>query len=122
MFGCLAVYVEEKIVLILRDKPAPAEDNGVWIATTREHHASLRAELPVLRSIGVLGPGETGWQIVPADAPDFEESALRVTALVLAGDAPIGKVPKPRRPRRPSEVRDTTPQAPRKKATPRRGP
>ena len=31
MFGCLAVYVGEKIVLILRDRPKYPRDNGVWI-------------------------------------------------------------------------------------------
>src|SRR6516164_11844252 len=36
MFGCLAVYVEDKIVLILRDKREPTADNGVWLATTEE--------------------------------------------------------------------------------------
>lgn len=50
MFGCLAVYVEDRIVLALRDKPEPAHDNGVWLATFAEHHASLRGELPSLRS------------------------------------------------------------------------
>jgi hypothetical protein len=95
MFGCLAVYVGPKIVLILRDKPAQPADNGVWLATTRDHHESLRAEFPSLRSIGVLGGGkETGWQILPADAPDFEEAALRACELVLARDPRIGKVPK----------------------------
>jgi len=98
MFGCVAVYVEEKIVLILRDKPAPAEDNGVWVATTAEHHASLRGELPSLRSISVLGPAVTGWQVLPPDEPGFEEEALRAVALILAQDTRIGKVPKPRRP------------------------
>jgi hypothetical protein len=52
MFGCLAIYVQqrgeesgrEKIVLFLRDKPASPEDNGVWLATTYEHHESLREE------------------------------------------------------------------------------
>ena len=42
MFGCLAVYVEDKIVLILRDKRDQTADNGVWLATTEEHHESLR--------------------------------------------------------------------------------
>ena len=95
MFGCLAVYVGPKIMLILRDKPAPAHDNGVWLATTREHHESLRAEFPHMRSIAVLGGGkETGWQLLPAEAPDFEEAALRACDLVLARDPRIGKVPK----------------------------
>ena len=97
MFGCLAVYVGEKIVLILRDKGGSAADNGVWLATSKEHHASLRREFPNLRSIGVLGKGVTGWQVLPADAPDFEEAAFRACEYILAGDPRIGKVPGARR-------------------------
>src|SRR5690242_11051676 len=55
MFGCLAVYVEEKIVLILRDKRKSPADNGVWLATAVEHHESLRREFPRMRSIRVFG-------------------------------------------------------------------
>ena len=69
MFGCLAVYVEDRIVLILRDKPESIADNGVWLATTEEHHESLRREFPNMRSIQVLGKPVTGWQVLPADAP-----------------------------------------------------
>jgi hypothetical protein len=98
MFGCLAVYVGEKIVLVLRDKGgAAAADNGVWLATTREQHESLRGEFPHMRSIGVLGEGLTGWQLLPADAPDFEEASLRACELIAAGDSRIGKVPKKKR-------------------------
>lgn len=99
MFGCVAAYVGEKIVLVLRERANATADNGVWLATSCEHHESLRREFPNLRSIGVLGKGETTWQILPADAPDFEESALRACELVLAGDPRIGKIPraKPRR-------------------------
>jgi hypothetical protein len=46
MFGFLAVYVEDKIVLILREKHDVTEDNGVWLATTEEHHQSFRREFP----------------------------------------------------------------------------
>ena len=98
MFGCLAVYVGKKIVLILRDKrDATAADDGVWLATTKEHHESLRLEFPNMRSIGVLGKPVTGWQVLPADAADFEEAALRACEMVLARDPRIGKIPKPRR-------------------------
>lgn len=97
MFGCLGVYVEEKIVLILRDRPAYREDNGVWLATTSDHHDSLRRDFPRMRSIGVLGDGVTGWQVLPADGADFEEASLRACELILAGDPRIGKVPKPKR-------------------------
>jgi hypothetical protein len=93
MFGCLAIYVQEKIVLILRDKPSKIEDNGVWLATTPEHHPSLRREFPSMRSIKVLGEKVTGWQVLPSNAQDFEEAALHACDLVLAHDPRIGKVP-----------------------------
>jgi hypothetical protein len=93
MFGCLAVYVEDKIVFILRDRRDETADNGVWLATTKEHHESLRRELRNMRSIQVFGTATTGWQVLPADADDFEEAALRACELVLAGDPRIGKIP-----------------------------
>jgi hypothetical protein len=96
-FGCLAVYVGPRIVLILREKSGGAEDDGVWLATTEEHHESLRREFPNMRSIALFGRDVTHWQLLPADAPDFEESALRACELIVAGDPRIGKVPKPRR-------------------------
>src|ERR1700723_3195923 len=93
MFGCLAIYVQDKIVLIPRDKRDQAADNGVWLATTEDQHRSLRREFPNMRSIQVLGKKVTGWQVLPADAPDFESAALRACELVLAGDPRIGKIP-----------------------------
>ncbi|MDP9000363.1 MAG: hypothetical protein M3O46_09655 [Myxococcota bacterium] len=101
MFGCHAVYVEDKIVFVLRDKGKPICDDGVWIATTVEHHQTLRAEMPSMRSVSVLaGGGVTGWQVLPSDADDFEESVLCACAMVCKRDVRLGKVPKPRRPRK----------------------
>jgi len=97
MFGCLAVYVEDKIVLVLRDKRENAADNGVWLATTTEHHESLRREFPNMRSIQVLRKKVTGWQVLPADASDFEEAAMHACELIIARDPRIGKVPGARR-------------------------
>src|SRR6185437_9510090 len=77
MFGCTAVYVGEKNVLILRDG--------------RARRKTTVSGLPL------LGSGLTGWQILPMTAPDFEESALRACELILARDPRIGKVPKPRK-------------------------
>jgi hypothetical protein len=96
-FGCLAVYVGPRIVLILREKNGGTADDGVWLATTEEHHESLRPEFPNMRSIALFGRDVTHWQLLPADAADFEESALRACELIVAGDPRIGKVPKPRR-------------------------
>lgn len=97
MFGCMAVYVGDQIVLILRDKPSYTADNGVWLATTEEHHESLRCEFPNMRSVQLLGKKVTGWQVLPMDGPDFEEAALHACELVVARDPRIGKIPGTRR-------------------------
>ncbi len=96
MFGCLAIYLGHKIVLILRDRRDPPADNGVWLATTEEHHQSLAREFPSMRSIQLFGNKITGWQVLPADAADFEHAALRACELIIARDPRIGKVPKSR--------------------------
>ena len=116
MFGCTAVYARGKIVFILRQK-GPSADDGVWLATTRDHHESLRRQLPSMRSITVFGSGETGWQVLPAEEDGFEEEVLRACAIVRADAPRIGKIPKPR-PRRSREPASAPPK-PAKKSVPK---
>src|SRR2546422_11107142 len=59
MFGCVAVYVGEKIVLILRDKPGAGADSGVWLATPAADHRSLRRQVLQTPPIGVPRPAVT---------------------------------------------------------------
>ena len=94
MFGCSAVYIGPKIVFILRDRKTLPQSNGVWIATSIEHHESLKEELPSIRAITALGSGETEWQVIPVAADDFESSAIRACELVLRNDPRIGKIPR----------------------------
>jgi hypothetical protein len=120
MFGCLAVYVKDKIVLILRDRPDHRADNGAWLATSAEHHASLRREFPHMRSIQMFGTTVTHWQVLPADARDFEESAMHACELVIAGDPRIGRVPARRHARVEGRLKAASKKeaAPTKKAVP----
>ena len=103
MFGCYSIYVGNKIVLIHRDSKTSQEDNGVWIATTKDHHDSLIRELPSMRSIAVFGTGPTGWQVIPSESDTFEEEVRHVCAMVRRGDPRIGKIPKPKKPKRPAD-------------------
>lgn len=96
MFGSLAIYRGDQIVMVLRDRKNDP-DNGVWLATTEDHHRSLRREFPSMRSISILRGAVTGWQVLPADADDFEEAALHACELVVKRDPRIGKVPNRRR-------------------------
>lgn len=93
MFGCTAVYIGEKIVLILRDRKKPIQDDGVWICTTVEHHESLRKIFPSMKSIDVFETAITGWQVLPATAEDFESSVMTACELILKNDPRIGRVP-----------------------------
>ena len=97
MFGCYAIYIEGKITLILRDRPGSPKDNGVWLATTKEHHESLKKLFPFMRSIAVLGKDITGWQVLPLSSDDFESSVLKACELVRRRDPRIGKVPTSKR-------------------------
>jgi hypothetical protein len=102
MFGAHAVYIGNKIVLILRDKDD--EDSGVWIATTVEYHSSLKKEFPNMHSIKIFGPGVSGWQVLQKDDIDFETNVNRACDLILKGDIRIGKIPKPKKKKIPGKL------------------
>ncbi len=96
MFGCHAIYSGGKILLAVRKKNDHTDANGIWIATGKEHHQSLKRELSSMQSIYILsgGKNETGWQMIHEDAEDFEESAIKICELILKKDERIGKTPK----------------------------
>jgi hypothetical protein len=99
MFGCIAVYIGPKIIFIMRDKKSLPEANGVWLATSKEHHASLRKDFPSMTSVYILSEGksETNWQMIPLEADDFEESVIKACEFVLHDDPRIGRIPKARK-------------------------
>ncbi len=93
MFGAYAIYHRDKILLILRDKGGSTHDNGIWVATVAEHHASLRQDFPPLRSITVFGDKESAWQNLPSENDNFETLATTLCELICRGDERIGKIP-----------------------------
>jgi hypothetical protein len=109
MFGSHAVYVDQKIVFILRQRtnnPKTIRDNGIWVAMLPECTESVRAEFPALRPIELFAArsrtGFTGWLNLPDTEDSFEHSALALCRLLIRGDKRLGKVPNSRSPRRKS--------------------
>jgi len=98
IFGLWAIYVNKKIMLILRHRQDYLDTNGVWIATNKEHHKSLKIDIPSLHSISNYSRDikETEWQVIPVDSEDFEASVRKVCELIKHNDHRIGRVPKPR--------------------------
>jgi hypothetical protein len=111
-FSGFAVYIGPKFVLILHDRPTHPVDNGVWLATSADHHESLRGEFPNMRSVQLFGTPVTSWQVLPVDAPDFEESATRACELIAARDPRIGKIPKTKKARATSRSGEPDPSRP----------
>jgi hypothetical protein len=91
MFGCDAAYIDGMLCLIAADRDAPF--NGLLVCTSKERHAALVDDMPALRPHPVIGK----WLYVPHSDADFERTADRLTALVLARDARIGVEPTPRK-------------------------
>ena len=100
MFSGFAVYVGNRLLLMLRDSLKTPQDNGVWLVLAEgmdPADAGLRRELPSLRSIETLGGKIAHWLLIPSDGDDFEGVALRACELILRGDRRLGRVPKSRR-------------------------
>jgi hypothetical protein len=108
MFSGFAVYVGEKIVLMLRDSPKQPDDNGVWLVFSEIANLAdprIRQDFPSLRLINLLGGKIGQWRLIPADSPTFESEALHVCELLLKHDVRFGRVPQSRRTRSAKERR-----------------
>ena len=107
MFSGFAVYVGEKIVLMLRDSPKQPKDNGVWLVfseTANLTDSGIREDFPSLRLIELLGGKIAHWRLIPADSSTFESEALRACELLLKHDGRFGRIPKSRQ-TRPAKLR-----------------
>jgi hypothetical protein len=93
MFGMYYIYLNKKIVLILRKAGKNVDMNGVWVATSKEHHQSLEKEIPALADF-ILDNGEmhdSDWRLIKDGDEDFEEAVIKVCELISHGDKRIGK-------------------------------
>jgi hypothetical protein len=94
MFGFTYVYLDEKLLLSLRESVKQPQYNGVWLYTEAEHIESLRREFPQLprRYFWRSGKSGSGWVILASRLEEFEEYAFRACELILRGDRRIGRV------------------------------
>src|SRR5258707_11891298 len=79
MFSCFAVYVGDKIMVMLRDSSKHPKDNGVWLVfseTVNLEDPSIRRDFPSLRLIDLLGGQIAHWLLIPADSATFESESL----------------------------------------------
>lgn len=84
MFGCVACYVQGRLVLVVADRREPWR--GLLVPTSRETHGALVRELPELREHPVLRK----WLYLPEASSRFTETAQTIVQRILAGDSRIG--------------------------------
>jgi hypothetical protein len=94
MFGFTYVYLDEKLLLSLRESVKQPQYNGVWLYTQAEHIESLRREFELLprRCFWRSGKSGSGWVILASGLEEFEEYAFRACELILRGDQRVGRV------------------------------
>lgn len=90
MFGATAVYLEERIVFLLRKKGD--SDDGVWLCFEPAVAAEVSELLPRLCTIDVLGTVRS-WRKLAASSEQFEDDVLLACKLLREGDTRIGKIP-----------------------------
>jgi hypothetical protein len=90
--GMYYIYCDGKNVLIFRKTGKSPQHNGIWISTKREHHASLKADIPAITDFTFDHATETDWLLLSDAHEDFEFAAIQLCELVAGKDQRIGKV------------------------------
>jgi len=100
MFSGFAVYIGDRLFMMLRDHVKFPEDNGVWLVLAEgvdPADASLRRDWPSLRAIRLLGNKINHWLLIASHGDDFETEAMHACDLVLRSDPRLGRVRQSRR-------------------------
>ena len=92
LFGSTHVYLDDKLLLSLRNSIKHPGTNGIWVYTTAEDLDSLAKEFPELPRRQLWRSGDKGWVVLASRLENFEEYAFKACELVLKGDQRIGRV------------------------------
>jgi hypothetical protein len=91
MLGCYALLLDQKIVMLLRDREDHPEFNGVFVATQPQFFEELSNELHSSNmEFDIDGVPHT-WIFISEDLNDFEEKLKKAANMIRSGDKRIGK-------------------------------
>jgi hypothetical protein len=99
-FGMFAVRSRGKLLLLLRERANEPNMNGIWVATVGDGAVSLMKELPGSLVRFDRKSKKDEWLLIPPDAEAFERSAIHLCDLIVHRDPRIGRMPKPRTPKK----------------------
>ena len=91
MFGCRAIYLHGRLMLVLCSGEEPW--NGLLIATDHEFHDSIRDDFDYV----VQHPVLKKWLYLPEASEDFESVSSEIVEAIRIGDQRFGVEPKERK-------------------------
>lgn len=100
MFGGLAAYVHQRLMMVLVESPGEqvyrGKDygtdlwHGVLLPTEHEYHEAIKQEFPSLKQHPVLKK----WLYAATDEPDFESTVTAIAEKISEDDKRFGVYPK----------------------------
>lgn len=91
MLGCYGLFVNKKLLLLLRDRENQPEFNGIYIATQPEFFDVLQNEIHISQMNVDLDGAPHTWIFLSEDLADFDDKVKKACELIKAGDERIGK-------------------------------
>lgn len=91
MIGCYGLFVDSKLVLLLRDRDNQPEFNGVFVATQPAYFEQLQKEIHTSHMEFDIDGVPHSYIFISEDLPVFNELVTKACNLIKAGDARIGK-------------------------------
>jgi len=91
MLGCYGLFVNKKLLLLLRDRENQPEFNGIFVATKPEFFDMLQNEIHISQMNFDIDGATHTWIFLSEDLADFDEKVKKTCDLIKAGDERIGK-------------------------------
>lgn len=91
ILGCYGLYLNKKLLLLLRDRENQPEFNGIFVATQPEFFDNLQDEIHVSNMVFDIDGVPHTWIFLSEDLADFEEKVKKTCELIKAEDERIGK-------------------------------
>lgn len=91
MLGAYGVYLENKLIMFLRDRENQPEFNGIFIATQPQYFLELQQQIHASKMKFDLDGSADSWLFISEDLDDFKDKVIKACEMIKNGDERIGK-------------------------------
>ena len=91
MLGCYALFLDKKLIMLLRERENQPEFNGIFIATQPKYFEGLQNQIHFSNMTFDLDGVPHSWIFLSEDLEDFEEKTKKTCEMIKENDVRIGK-------------------------------